>query len=49
MKEVGSGKELKSSKEFFSRLQEEVGKKDDGKKKRRKDRDENISAKKVKL
>lgn len=50
MKEVGTGKELKSSKEFFSKLQEEVGKKDDGKKKkRRKERDDNVSAKKVKL
>lgn len=49
MKEVGTGKELKSSKEFFSKLQEEVGKKDDGKKKRRKERDDTMSAKRVKL
>lgn len=50
MKEVGTGKELKSSKEFFSKLQEEVGKKVDKKSaKRRKDKDESLSAKKIKL
>lgn len=49
MKEVGTGKELKSSKEFFSKLQEEVTKKPDSKKKRRQEKDEGMSAKRVKL
>ena len=50
MKEVGTGKELKSSKEFFSKLQDEVGKKKDDKKaKKRKEREDTMSAKRVKL
>lgn len=50
MKEVGTGKELKSSKAFFSKLQEEVKIKGNKKSsKRRPDTDNSISAKKLKL